>query len=119
MRGVQTAVTRGSAAALRAISGPMPAGSPTVMPTTGRRALTSDLERDPVGDGLEADVAIERLPGFGHGGVGLGQPLGAEPAREVGERRGRRARLPAAIAAGGLDAQVADDDAERVQPLAQ
>src|ERR671936_809449 len=65
MAGSQTAVTRGSSAAFRAISGPIPDGSPTVMATIGLLALTrhlklSQFEQQPVRDDLRACVAVER-----------------------------------------------------------
>src|SRR6266480_4513826 len=65
MTGSHTSRTRGSSAAFRAISGPMPAGSPAVIailgfsPGTGTWQI-SQLEQQPVGHDLRARVAVER-----------------------------------------------------------
>src|SRR5687767_13279657 len=68
MIGSQIASTLASEAALDTISGPMPAGSPAVSATRGRRipsvCRTSgpslDLHREPLRNNLDAGVSFER-----------------------------------------------------------
>src|SRR6187551_3711250 len=71
--GVQTASTRGSAAALTAISGPMPAGSPTVMAMRGcagsammAAGAAAALRAAVAAPGRVRTAAVIRAPGVLH-----------------------------------------------------